>query len=189
MFNDEKSVEHCRRRVPLAVHVTVSATCRLVAPEDVAQIADVKKTFAQENLVVSWFANHHKPLAILRQKSKTMLGRTYELIKAGATRMGTHTLVGERLAKLKGVLQATVVDPEYVAQNYKDFPDEEENTNCEKIVRQHKAGSAKAAVLDDAGFWEDVNHHIAISKPVFNYFAGMTRALLHWEKFIVDGMR
>ena len=29
-------------------------------------------------------------------------------------------------------MQQTVVDPEYVAQNYKDLPDDHDITNCEK---------------------------------------------------------
>lgn len=80
------------------------------------------------------FSNHQKPLAILRQsKVRECLefkGKTKELKKAGATRMGSHTFVGERLEELKGCLQATVVDPRYTAENYADKNDEREISNC-----------------------------------------------------------
>lgn len=135
--------------------------------KDVASLPEVKKTASISNTIISWFSHHHKPLAILREKCKQLFGKVYEIIKPGATRMGTHTLVAERLIKLKSALQATVVDPDYVAQNYKDLPDEMEMGNCEKIVREHKAGSAKAAVLDEQGYWSDLTQHFSITAPIF----------------------
>lgn len=75
--------------------------------------------------------------------------RKRELVKAGGTRFGTNTLVGKCLLELKPALQQTVVDPDYVAQNYKDLPDDEDTSNCERSVRQNKGGTAKALVLDD----------------------------------------
>jgi len=65
------------------------------------------------------FSNHQKPLAILREKVRGVFnGKAKELKKAGATRMGSHTFVGERLEELKSSLQATVVDERYTAENY-----------------------------------------------------------------------
>ena len=58
--------------------------------------------------------------------TKVQFGKSKELKKAGATRMGTNTWVGERLHELKACLQATVIDPEYVAQKYKDLPQDGE---------------------------------------------------------------
>ena len=67
-----------------------------------------------------WFANHHFPLSKLRALTLRELKRPLELIKAAATRFGTHTLVGERLLQLKPALQATVCAADYVAKQYKD---------------------------------------------------------------------
>jgi hypothetical protein len=97
--------------------------CPSLLLTDVAKLKEPTETIKEESIVVGWFTNHQKPLAILRDKAKTALrGKSCELKKAGATRMGTNTFVGERLEKLKGSLQQTVVDPEYVKQNYKDLP-------------------------------------------------------------------
>lgn len=52
--------------------------------KDIASIPNVKKLTALESTVVGWFANHHKPLAILRNKSQELLGRVYQLVKSGA---------------------------------------------------------------------------------------------------------
>ena len=82
--------------------------------------------------------------------------------------MGTNTFVGERLVELKGSLQQTVVDAQYVAQNYKDLPSDHEVSNCSTVVREHKGGMAKKLVLDDAddGFWARVTAHVNISRPI-----------------------
>lgn len=96
----------------------------------------------EETLVVGWFSNHQKPLTILRAKVKAVLGKSCELKKAGATRMGTHTWVGERLQELKACLQQTVVDPSYVKMNYKDLPDDMEYQAGEKVAREHRGGTA-----------------------------------------------
>ena len=66
--------------------------------------------------MTQWFSLHHFPLAKLREYTVKKLGTPCELIKAAATRFGTNTLVGERLMKLKGSLQATCTDEEYVAR-------------------------------------------------------------------------
>lgn len=137
--------------------------------KDVAQIEEVKKTTQTESLVVSWFSNHHKPLAILREKSKELLHKSLGLVKACATRMGTHTLVGDRLLQLQPALQATVVDAAYVAEKYKDLPDEAQESNCETILREHRGGTAKKAVLDDDGFWKDVKSHVKATFPLLNF--------------------
>lgn len=135
--------------------------------KDVGKIPEVSRLVADETLVVGWFANHQKPLAILREKVRSLLNKSCELIKAGATRFGTHTLVGERLQQLKAPLQATVVDPTYVAQNYKDLPDDHDLSNCETRTRQNKGGTAKALVLDDGGFWKRVDDHVLSTLPIY----------------------
>ena len=115
------------------------------------------------------FSNHQKPLAILRQKVRECLefkGKTKELKKAGATRMGSHTFVGERLEELKGCLQATVVDPRYTAENYADKNDEREISNCGVSLREHKGGTAKRLVLEDHGFWQRVRSFVKLTKPI-----------------------
>eukprot|EP00966_Prymnesium_polylepis_P271801 6279502-Prymnesium_polylepis.1 len=82
--------------------------------------------------------------------------------------MGTNSFVGERLIELKGSLQQTVVDPEYVAQNYKDLPADHETSNCATVTREHKGGAAKKLVLDDAdgGFWQRVASHVKVTMPI-----------------------
>lgn len=99
---------------------------------------------------------------MLRDKVNSLLGRSCELIKAGATRFGTNTLVGERLKKLKAALQQTVVDPAYVKEGYKDKGDDREFSNAEMKIRQNKGGNAKTLVLDDspAGFWDRLGDHV-----------------------------
>ena len=61
-----------------------------------------------------------------------------------------------------------MVDPTYVAQNYKDLPTEHETSNCTTVAREHKGGMTKKLVLDDAagGFWERVASHVAITMPI-----------------------
>lgn len=110
-------------------------------------------------------------MAILREKTKVMFGRTKELVKAGATRFGTHTLVGERLLELKAVLQQTVVDTEYMSQGYADRADEQEHTNAEVTIRQHKGGTAKKLVLGDeeGGFWARVSEHVSTTMPLYKF--------------------
>ena len=113
------------------------------------------------------FSNHQKPLAILREKVRGVFnGKAKELKKAGATRMGSHTFVGERLGELKSSLQATVVDERYTAENYLDMSDEREIGNGGTVLREHKGGTAKKLVLDDAGFWQRVRRHVGLTMPI-----------------------
>ena len=98
----------------------------------------------------------------------TLYGKTRELVKAGGTRFGTNTLVGSRLMELETPMQQTVVDPDYVAQNYKDLPDDQDITNCETVSRQHKGGLAKKLVLDDS-YWSRVKAHVAATMPLFKF--------------------
>ena len=101
---------------------------------------------------------------------KAAQGKSCELIKAAATRFGTHTLVGERLLKLQHPLMQTVVDSRYQKEGYKDLPDNVEVSNCETISREHKGGTAKKLVLDedDGGFWKSVKQHVEATKPVID---------------------
>jgi hypothetical protein len=143
--------------------------CPSLLLTDIAKLKEPIETIKEETIVTGWFTNHQKPLAILREKVKAAFhGKTREVRKAGATRMGTNTFVGERLTELKGSLQLTVVDPEYVKQNYKDLPADHETSNCSTLVREHKGGAAKKLVLDDAdgGFWQRVASHVAITMPI-----------------------
>ena len=76
-------------------------------------------------------------------------GKTKELKKAGATRMGSHTFVGERLEEVKVCLQQTVVDERYTAEGYEDRGDEREIGNGGTVLREeHKGGTAKKHVLE-----------------------------------------
>ena len=134
---------------------------------DVAKEKAVKDVIDEEATVVGWFSNHQFPLAKLRETTRAMLGSACELVKAGATRMGTHTLVGERLLKLKGPLQRTVVDPEYVAQKYKDAKDSEEQTGTGRVYRTNKGATTTKLVQEEDGFWSRVSTHVAVTKPVF----------------------
>lgn len=117
------------------------------------------------------FANHQKPLAILRKKTQEVLGKSAELVKPAATRFGTHTYVGQRLLQLQLPLQQTVFDPAYIAEGYKDAPDEQEQGNCETYVRQHKGGTAKKFILEDGElgtntFWGRVSTHVKATLPI-----------------------
>ena len=152
------------------------APCQTHCPSllltDVGKFPEVAQTVKEETLVVGWFSNHQVPLAILRSKVRAAFnGRSKELKKAGGTRFGTNTFVGERLEEVKSCLQQTVVDPEYVSQNYKDMPDEVELGNSEKISRQHKGGTAKTLVLDDTsgGFWQRVRSHVSLTLPICKF--------------------
>ena len=77
--------------------------------KDIGKAKAVSKLISDESIVVQWFQHHHFPLAKLREIVRKKLGRPKELIKAGAARFGTNTLVGERLLELKPSLQATVL--------------------------------------------------------------------------------
>ena len=93
-------------------------------------------------------------------------GKTKELKKAGATRMGSHTFVGERLEEVKVSLQETVVDSRYTAEGYEDRGDERELGNGGTVLREHKGGTAKKHVLDDSGFWQRVRQHVSLTMPI-----------------------
>lgn len=147
--------------LPCVPHVTS------LLMKDVSKAPEVAQLIKDETLVVGWFSNHQKPLAILRGKVLEHLKKKKELVKAGATRFGTNTLVGERLLELKVPLQQTVVDAEYVKQNYKDLPDDVEISNCESRTRQNKGGTAKNLVLDDSGFWQRVESHVNATMPMY----------------------
>ena len=134
---------------------------------DIAKEKEVRDVLVDEGTVVAWFANHQFPLAKLREITKEKLGKAKELIKAGATRFGTNTLVGERLLELKSSLQATVIDEAYAAQNYKDKASTEEETGTGKSVRTNKGATTKKLVLDDEGFWKKVGQHVGATKPLF----------------------
>lgn len=135
--------------------------------KDIGAISEVAEVIKEEGILVGWFTNHQKPLAILREKTAQLFGKGKELVKAAATRFGTNSLVGKRLLELKSALQATVVDTEYVKQNYKDAADDVEMGNGENTVRQHKGSTAKKHVLDDDGFWGRVSSHVRLSMPIF----------------------
>ena len=153
-----------------------AAPCQTHCPSlllnDVARLPVPAQTIKDETLVVAWFSNHHKPLALLRSKVQTLFGKSCELKKAGATRMGTNTWVGERLALLKSCLQQVVVDPDYIKENYKDLPTDMDQVNGEKVAREHKGGTAKKFVLDDdssGGFWQRVDDHVSLSMPLCKF--------------------
>jgi hypothetical protein len=135
--------------------------------KDIAKEKEVKDVINEEATVVGWFSNHQFPLAKLRETTLAMLGSACELIKAGATRFGTHTLVGERLLKLKAALQRTVVDPDYLAAKYKDATDTEEATGTGRVFRTNKGATTSKLVQDEDGFWARVSTHVDVTKPIF----------------------
>ena len=59
--------------------------------KDLGKIPMVDSLIKEEGTVVGWFSNHQKPLAILREHTKAKFSRGKELVKAAATRFGTHT--------------------------------------------------------------------------------------------------
>ena len=107
-------------------------------------------------------------MAKLREYTVKKLGKPCELIKAAATRFGTNTLVGERLMKLKGALQATCTDETYVEKNYVDKTNTEEQTGTGRIVRSNKGGTAGKLCLDNrpVGFWARVAGHVHATLPI-----------------------
>ena len=159
--------------------------------KDIGKLPKVEELIKHEGHVVNWFSNHQKPLAILRRKVLEKLGKRKELVKAGATRFGTNTLVGQRLQDVKDALVATVVDAEYVAEKYKDLPPATEAGNCVKITREHKGGTAKMLVLDDQditkkqNFWSRVGDHVkATSCQYTSCCAGTTLQGPPWARCI-----
>lgn len=103
--------------------------CPSLLLTDISKLEEPASAIKEEGTVVSWFANHQIPLSILRKKVQQKFGKSKELKKAGATRMGTNTFVGERLVELHTCLQETVIDPQYVAQKYKDLPPDQDVSN------------------------------------------------------------
>ena len=150
------------------------APCQTHCPSllltDVSKLAEPAAVIKEENVVVSWISNHQKPLAIFRQKVREQFGgKGKELKKAGATRMGTNTFVGERLAEVKSSLQATMVDAEYMKQGYKDLPPTAETSNSETVTRDNKGGTAKKLIMDDDGFWRRVDNHVKLTMPICKF--------------------
>ena len=122
----------------------------------------------EEGIITQWFSLHHFPLAKLRHYTLQKLGKPCELVKAAATRFGTNTLVGERLLKLKGSLQATCTDEEYVDKKYVDKTNSEEESGTGRIVRSNKGGTASKLCLDNraSGFWARVASHVHATLPM-----------------------
>lgn len=145
--------------------------CISLLLKDIGQIEQVDTLIKQENLLVSWFSNHQKPLAILRSKVKASISSGCELMKAAATRFGTNTYVGERLLKVKNFLEQTVVDAEYIKEGYKDLPASVEVSNCETITRDNKGGTARKLVLSDeeGGFWDTLKTHVKDTLPLCKF--------------------
>lgn len=139
--------------------------------KDIGQLEPVDTLIKQEALVVSWFSNHQKPLAILRSKVRASLSGGLELIKAAATRFGSNTYVGERLLKMRSFLEQTVVDPEYAKEGYKDLPASVEMSNCEMVTRENRGGTAKKLVLSDEadGFWARMQSHVKDTLPICKF--------------------
>ena len=127
------------------------------------------KLVQEESIVTQWFANHHFPLAKLRALTLRELKRPLELIKAAQTRFGTHTLVGERLQKLQGPLQATVCAPDYVAKKYKDTGNTIEEGGAGRRSYCNKGATCKRLIQDDEGFWVRVSKHVAATLPIFKF--------------------
>ena len=123
----------------------------------------------EESIVTQWFSNHHFPLAKLRQLTLRELKKPLELIKAAQTRFGTHTLVGERLLKLEGALQATVCAPDYIAKKYKDTGNTIEDGGTGRRSFSNKGATCKKLVQDDDGFWVRVRKHVTATLPIFKF--------------------
>lgn len=136
--------------------------------KDIGKEKEVQQVINEEATVVGWFSNHQYPLAKLREMTIQKLGKARELIKAGATRFGTHTIVGQRLLDLKAALQPTVVDPAYVAMKYKDKQDtEEQRGDGRPAVRTNQGATTRSLVIDDDGFWERVTAHVQVTNPLY----------------------
>ncbi|KAL3905737.1 MAG: hypothetical protein SGPRY_010812 [Prymnesium sp.] len=100
--------------------------------------------------LIKVISNHHFPLEKLREMVKSKLGKAKQLVKAGGTRFGTNTFVGERLLELKSSLLATVVDEVYAAQNYKDkkyTEDETAQVKDESFVRTNKGKISRSLII------------------------------------------
>ena len=119
--------------------------------------------------MTQWFSNHHFPLSKLREKTLHIFKKPVELIKAGSTRFGTNTLVGERLIKLQPALQAAVVDPKYVAMKYKDTGNTIEDGGTGRRSYSNKGATCKKLIQDDEGFWERVSRHVTATLPIFKF--------------------
>ena len=108
-------------------------------------------------------------MAKLRELTLHILKKPLELVKAAATRFGTHTLVGERLVQLKPCLQATVVDRDYVAKKYKDTGNTIEDGGTGRRSYCNKGATCKKLIQEDDGFWVRVEKHVGATLPVFKF--------------------
>ena len=97
------------------------------------------------------------------------LGKPLELVKAAATRFGSHTLVGARLLELMSALQATVCSADYVAKKYKDTGNTIEDGGTGRRSYSNKGGTCKKLVQDDEGFWVRVRKHVHATEPIFKF--------------------
>ena len=127
------------------------------------------KLVQEESIVTQWFSNHHFPLAKLRALTLRELKKPLELVKAAATRFGTHTLVGERLLLLQPALQATVVAPDYAAKKYKDTGNTVEDGGAGRRSYSNKGATCKRLIQDDEGFWTRVSKHVSATMPIFKF--------------------
>ena len=131
--------------------------------------SQAKALVHEEGIITRWFSNHHFPLAKLREYTVKKLSGPCELVKAAATRFGSNTLVGERLVKLKGALQATCTDEAYVDKKYVDKSNTEEDSGTGRVVRSNKGGTAGKLCLDNrpsVGFWARCSSHVQATLPM-----------------------
>ncbi|KAL1499928.1 hypothetical protein AB1Y20_012610 [Prymnesium parvum] len=150
--------------IPCVTHVL-----SLLMKDVGSKVPAISQLIEEERIVVGWFANHQKPLAILRQKCLDMWGHSKELVKAAATRFGTNTLVGQRLLQLEVPLRQTVSDVEYLKERYRDKANEMETTGCENKTRTHKGGTAAKLVSSttDDNMWDRIRMHVDATLPIY----------------------
>ncbi|XP_004499524.1 uncharacterized protein [Cicer arietinum] len=110
----------------------------------------LRNTYKQGKTIVKYIINHSQVLAMYRANSKL------ELLKVAKTRFASHYILLKRLLMCREALATTVV-----LNSWKEWIKQgDENTR--------KIGALVAETIGSDFFWEEVEHVVKITKPIYH---------------------
>ncbi|XP_004513749.2 uncharacterized protein [Cicer arietinum] len=118
--------------------------------KDFAELFEwLRNTYKQGKTIVKYIINHSQVLAMYRANSKL------ELLKVAKTRFASHYILLKRLLMCREALATTVV-----LNSWKEWIKQgDENTR--------KIGALVAETIGSDFFWEEVEHVVKITKPIY----------------------
>ncbi len=115
----------------------------------------IAKKLNEGILVAKFIKRRHMPLAVLRKYSPNL-----GLLMPGDTRFASQFIMMERLIKLRGPLEQTVVDPQWA-----DYVRTLRRKRGAKVNQIDLAAAVKRIVLDDH-FWNRSINYVEMVEPI-----------------------